>query len=243
MNNLQFTIYKKIKYPLFIVYCLLFLSTHSVLAQSVDLLWQAQTYTPPFYEGKALWSKQSVIRLVAIPQGLGTPSNLIYKWIRNDTVLGNISGVGKNTLTYVDSILSRPQTFEVQILSSDDSVLARDSVSLAPRDPSIAVYENNPLYGFLFHREVGGEYDLREKEVSFGAFPYFFSVANRVNNQANYEWRVNNGSAQLGASVTYRAPEDNSGSSIVSIKASHVQDIVQEVKKDFLVKFGENNAQ
>src|SRR5688572_16598777 len=86
-------------------------------AQEVDLLWQAETYTLPFYKGKALWSKESRVKLLAIPRGpgVGNPLNLTYKWTKNGTVLGNINGVGKNTIAFTDSIISRPQTIQVDI--------------------------------------------------------------------------------------------------------------------------------
>ena len=65
---------KKIVF-LFAIYSLLFTVVN---AQSVDLLWQGETYVPPFYKGKSLWSDQSRITLFAIPQGLGNPANLNY---------------------------------------------------------------------------------------------------------------------------------------------------------------------
>src|SRR3990167_10337236 len=78
-------------------------------AEEVDLLWQGNSYVPPFYEGRTLWSSQSRITFLAIPHGagIGNPANLTYKWTKNGTVLGNINGVGKNTLSFIDSILSK----------------------------------------------------------------------------------------------------------------------------------------
>src|SRR3990167_8183019 len=103
-------------------------------AQEVDILWQGKTYTPPFYKGKTLWSSQSKIALLAIPHisGAGNPVNLTYKWIKNGTVLGNINGVGKNTLAFTDSILSKPQTIKVEILSEQKTVLASASIFVTP---------------------------------------------------------------------------------------------------------------
>ncbi|HEY4510913.1 MAG TPA: hypothetical protein VJG29_00905, partial [Candidatus Paceibacterota bacterium] len=46
---------------------------------AVDILWQAEVYTPPFYKGKALPSQGSKIRAVAIAQ-FGDPQLLQYKW-------------------------------------------------------------------------------------------------------------------------------------------------------------------
>ncbi len=144
-------------------------------AQEVDILWQGETYTPPFYEGRTLWSNQSRITLVAIPQGLGNPASLNYKWIKNGTVLGNINGVGRNYLSFVDTVLSRPQTIEVEIIGGDRGVLAKGSVYVVPRLPALAVYENSPLYGLMFHKEIS-EYDMQNPEVVLAAFPLFFTA-------------------------------------------------------------------
>jgi hypothetical protein len=220
------------------LYCLLFSVAQ---AQSVDILWQGRGYTPPFYQGRTLWSRQSGITLVAIPQGLGNSANLNYKWSRSGTVLGNISGVGKNSINYADSVLSRPQTFKVEIVSGADgeTVLASASVDLAPIDPEILVYENHPLYGFTFHKETGSSYLLRNEEVTFTAFPLFFSAPSRTSNLLSYQWRTNAQDAQKAGSVTYRTPEGASGSARVEAHVTNREMIMQDVRKSFLVQFGE----
>jgi len=208
-------------------------------AQSVDLLWQGEAYTPPFYQGRTLWSKQSRITLVAIPQGLGNPANLNYKWTKTGTVLGNINGVGKNTISFFDSILSKPQNIKVEILASDKTVLASASVAVAPTNPSLAVYENNPLYGFMFHREITGTHKLQGQEVTFTAFPLFFSALNRIDSSINYQWRTNTGEAETKNSVTYRAPDNATGSSEVKVSVSNKDEITQSAKGSFLIEFGQ----
>ena len=224
----------------FLLITLLFLPIFPLHAQSVDLIWQGDTYTPPFYQGRALWSNQSRITFVAIPHNLGNPASLYYKWTKNGTVLGNINGVGKNTLSFTDSILSRPQTIEVDIISSNqETVLAGASVFVAPISPVLAIYENNPLYGFMFHKETSRIHELKDKEVTFTAFPLFFSSINRDNNAINYEWRANIGEeAGTRNSITYRAPDDTIGTSQVMVSASHKDNIVQSSSKSFLIKFG-----
>ncbi|MEK7176166.1 MAG: hypothetical protein AAB695_02200 [Patescibacteria group bacterium] len=216
-------------------YFLLPTSTH---AQSVDLLWQGSSYVPPFYQGRTLWSNQSKVVLLAIPHGLGLAANLNYKWTKNGTVLGNTNGVGKNSLSFLDSILSKPQSIKVDIISSQDEVLASASVVIVPVSPSLLVYEKNPLYGYLFHKEVGGAYALSEKEITLTAFPFFFSVRNRADNTVGYAWRTNVGGMESGNAVTYRAPENVSGSSQVSASASNKDEIAQQAQKSFLVQFG-----
>ena len=213
-----------------------FLLPTSVDAQSVDLLWQGETYTPPFYEGKALWSKQSSITLVAIPTGLGSQASLNYRWTKNGTVLGSISGVGKSSITFTDSILSRPQTVQVDIVSANGALLASASTLVIPISPTLLVYENDPLYGFLFNRAVSGESKLEKREVTFGAFPLFFS-ANRNNNILNYVWDTNTGAENTTSSVTYRTPDDASGTAQVSVRVRHPNLITQDARTNFKIQF------
>ena len=215
-----------------------FLLPTSTFAQSVDILWQGEAYVPPFYQGRNLWSKQSIINFVAIPQGLGNSANLNYKWTKNGTVLGNINGVGKNTLSFIDLILSKPQIIKVEIVSGEDEVLASASITVTPTPPTLAIYENNPLYGFMFHKETSGVYELQEKEITFTAFPFFFSTLNRADNAINYEWRTNVGEVENRNSVTYRAPDDAVGSSEVGVNASNKDKITQSASKSFSIEFG-----
>lgn len=205
----------------------------SAQAQSVDLLWQGEAFTPPFYEGRTLWSSQSRVTFVAIPQGLGNANFLNYKWTKNGTVLGNISGVGKNTLSFEDSVISRPQTIKVDVIGSDGAVLASNTVSINAQSPSLLVYENSPLYGAMFHREVGQIFPMRESEVTFTAIPFLFSGS------ANYSWRTNSGEVSNTNSVTFRIPEETSGSSQVSIDADSVNKILQSASRNFLIRFSQ----
>ena len=220
---------------------LLFLIPISNLkAQEVDLLWQGETYTPPFYKGRALWSSQSRITLVAIPHGLGDPRNLYYKWTKTGTVLGNINGVGRNSISFVDSVLSRPQSIKVDILDSDKTVLATAYANVAPVKPFLAIYENNPLYGFMFHKETSNTYRLEEKEVTFTAFPFFFSVLDNEDGAMDYEWRTNVGETQTRSSVTYRTPDETKGTSEIRVRVTSTEKIMQFANRTFLIQY-ENN--
>lgn len=206
----------------------------------VDLLWQGETYVSPFYQGRALWSSQSRITFLAIPHGVGniSPANLIYRWSKNGTVLGNLSGTGKNSLTISDSILSIPQNIKVDVLSNQNTLLASASTFLAPISPQLSIYENNPLYGFMFHREIKETHRLENREITLAAFPFFFSAFDRADESVSYEWRTNAGDAGTGNAVTYRSPDDTDGSSAVRVRASNRDKIMQDSDENFLVQFG-----
>jgi hypothetical protein len=208
-------------------------------AQSVDILSQGEGYVPPFYQGRNLWSKQAPLTLTAIPQGLGNPNNLNYVWIKNGTVLGLISGVGKNSMTVADSIFSKPVNIKVEITGADDSVLAENSINITAVAPEISVYENNPLYGFMFHREVVSSYKMDDEEVTFSAFPLFFSTPERTSAVVDYKWRTNGTQGEEQSSITYRTPEGASGFSNIEVRGSNNYVLSQTARKSFLIQFGD----
>lgn len=225
------------RFNILLIFFFLFLPIFVVRAQSVKLLWQGETYTPPFYEGASLWTNQSRVTLVAVTHGLGNPNTLNYKWTKNGTVLGNINGVGKDSLSFTDSIISRAQNIKVEVLSGQNQTLAESSVYITPQTTLLNIYENNPLYGFMFNKEVGKKHNLIGKEITFVAFPLFFSASSRIDNNLKYSWQANTSNVDVGNSITYRVPENTSGSSQISVGVSNGTKITQSANKSFLVQF------
>jgi len=71
----------------------------------LDLLWEApESYTPPFYKGKALPSQEGIIQVAAMPArkntSIGSQKNLSYTWKRNDKTQQQASGVGKQVFAF-----------------------------------------------------------------------------------------------------------------------------------------------
>lgn len=207
------------------------------LAQTVDILYQGNAYTAPFYKGHTPWASQSTLTLLAVPTGASL-TNSNYRWSRNGTVLGSLSGVGKNTLTIQDTVLSKPQTIKVELVNIDGEALTQTSVLVRPATPNLVVYEDNPLYGVMFHQEILGAYSLKGSEVTFTAFPFFFSATDRSDSNLNYKWQTGGGETETRSSVTYRIPDKNSGTAAIYTSINHRQNILQTAKNNFLVQFG-----
>lgn len=227
---------KKILVPLL---SLLALATYiqTAQAQSVDILWESNGYTPAFYQGKALWSKEGTIRLVAIPQSLGNPLSLNYKWSRNGTVLGNTNGIGQNTLEFHDSVISKPQTFKIEIVSPTEATLAESSLTLVPQVPGLLIYEYSPLYGTLFNKEVSAGYAVTENEVEFSAVPLFFSATSPLQPSLRYSWQSGGGIDGTQPHITYRVPEETTGRHSITLKVSESNTLLQTAQRSFLVEF------
>ena len=231
---------------LLVVCCWLLVGASGAIAQEVDILWQGDVYAPPFYQGRELWTNQSEIIIQAIPHikdGVGgelNPTTLTYKWWKNSTVLGTANGVGKNSITFTGSIIDRPQVIKIEILNSDGALLASASKEFSPVVPSLLVYENNPLYGIMFNKEVGSSYKMTDSEITFIAFPLFFSSLEKDPEFLKYNWRTNAGGAGNTSSVTYKSPENTSGSARISVRISNEDRIIQSSEKSFLLNFNEN---
>lgn len=212
----------------------------------VDLLWEGRGYTPPFYKGKTLWGFQTQMNLVAVPHIMNSsgqeinPSTLIYKWIKDGSILGNVSGAGKNSLTISDSVLSMPISIEVQVFINRDTLVANKVINFAPGKQEVLIYESSPLYGILFNKEVGSGFSTMNTEFSFVAIPLFFSTLNRESKNIVYDWQPNNADSGSKSIMTYRNPDNTSGASNVSIGVNSSFMITQTANKTFKVQF--NNA-
>ncbi len=202
---------------------------------SVDLLWEGEGYTAPFYKGRTLWGKQSGLTFLAIPNVGGT--NLIYRWTLDGKVQGNSSGVGRNSFFISDSIIGLPRSIKIDIMRDQSTVLATASITLSPITPYVHVYEFNPLYGYLFQKELGSTYQMKAREVTFAAFPYFFSPVTRGNQNLGYSWRTNAGALETKSMATYRTPEDTAGYSDVTLRVMNNAKLTQSASKGIRVTF------
>lgn len=210
----------------------------------VDLIWEANTFTPPFYEGLPLWSNESSITLTAIPNLPNiNPNSIIYRWSKNGTILGSLSGVNKNSLSFKDTVLSPPVKVTIDLfLENGSSPIGSATVLLKPTPPKLLIFENNPLYGFMMNKTIRNTFTIREDEVTFSAVPLFSTVSKRTAAAFDYTWLTNTGENRSGNSVTYRAPDGASGSASVTIRAIDSKIIAQPKEVSFLIKFNEQNA-
>jgi len=210
----------------------------------IDLLWQADSYVPPFYKGKELFSFQSEIHFIALPQFTASggtpinPSGLVYKWTKDGTVQGSLSGYGKQKFTTVGSVISRPIRIEVEVSTLDGTITSKKSLVVDASSPEIIFYENNPLLGVRFERALSGDINLAGDEIKINAYPYFFSTAKK--NDMRYNWSMNNTkipNSQNKSDITLRKPAQTSGKSLVSLKIENSERLLQFAQNSLGVLF------
>ena len=187
----------------------------------ITILWEADTYTPPFYKGKALMVPQARVRVAAVPDtaGPGSPlgaGNFVYTWKKNDTVWADASGYGKNVFSFVGPIPLSKIDVRVAVSSLDDSTKSELRVNVPLSRPFILFYEKHPLLGVLYNRPLGSEYALNKKEFSISAEPYFFSNEDPRTPTLKYNWEINGKTVQKHSrTVTIRNDTGAKGDSSV----------------------------
>lgn len=214
---------------------------------SVDIIWQARTYTPPFYKGKALFSHESVITFLAIPHitdqngNLLSSSNLIYTWNKNGKVLGDFSGYGKNAYSMEGSVISRPLEMTVTVTSPTTDAIGFAKTVVYPVDPIVLMYEKDPLYGLRLEKNLSGNISLKNKEeIEIVALPVFFGDESLSSDNIVYDWKINNSNIDtktLERSKVFRPIEGTSGTSYISLSAENASKLLQTASTGFNLDF------
>lgn len=201
-----------------------FTQTFAYTPVGITLHWEADTYTPPFYRGKALMTPQSSVRVVVMPDTAGTtgaldPNKLSYVWKVNGTPVGQSSGYAKNAIS-----LKAPKPYDsmdvsAQVSNNDNSVASEKKISLPLGNPFVMFYESHPLLGPWYNRPLPEDIDLSRREVSIIAVPFFFSLDEDVEGGGNFTtaWLVNGKQSQtVGRLITLRNETGEEGSSNIS---------------------------
>jgi len=216
----------------------------TVQPASVDLVWEASSTIPPFYKGKALYPLFGKLSIIALPEildqdGRRIPdSNLVYTWTKGNEVQGNLSGYGRNIFKLASPELRFPFTVGVTIELTDGTVVASETITVNTSEPKVLVYENNPLYGVLFNRELGENVSLAGQEVVFEVYPFFFNTNDR--SRLSYVWYVNGEEAPdfKGPRITLRKVGDESGTAKVSVQIVNTNLFTENITRSISVALG-----
>jgi hypothetical protein len=177
-----------------------------VVPLQLDILYDAPTYVPPFYRGRALPSAGGTMRLQAVAHFTQNGSRIsdkaiVYTWSRNGTVLGSISGLGRSSITIGAPALFGTDTISVRATARDETISAVASVRLASTEPVLTLYEDHPLFGIMFHQALPSQLN-QPGDVSLAAMPYFAPITSLRDANLQYRWTLDD--VALVASSTKR---------------------------------------
>lgn len=213
----------------------------------VSLLWEADTYAPAFYRGKALPASEAGIQVTALPSivddngRLVPTSQLVYRWRVDGKTKENESGYGRNTITIEGAKVYETQPVEVEVSTLDRAIVAQTAVSIASVKPEIIFYENRPLEGVAYDTALSGTFTMRGEEMILRAEPYFFSHSEPVNTlwMMNGQ-KINPAQNESGwQEVILRKPEEiEGGASRIALDVNASNRFLQFGSAGLLVQFG-----
>lgn len=209
----------------------------------ITIMWEANTYTPPFYKGKALMTPQAIVRATAVPDSIGTRNalsagDLVYIWKKDGNAVPNASGYGKNSFSFLGPKPYGETKVSVQVSSTDDTVKSEMQVTLPLTKPFILFYEDHPLLGVWHNRALGSGLSLTKKEFSINAEPYFFSTETGEAPELLYSWSLNSKPVtNISRAITLHNEAGQNGNSALNLTMRGLRKTFQTASHSLMISF------
>ncbi|OIO32096.1 MAG: hypothetical protein COZ49_02755 [Candidatus Yonathbacteria bacterium CG_4_10_14_3_um_filter_47_65] len=210
-----------------------------------DVLWEADSYTPPFYKGKALYTAHSKIKLVAMPNFPNNlADNLFYEWEKNINRLRSESGYGRSVVN-LDKIAENYGNMRIDVAVStlDKSIASYRIFNIPSAQQAIIFYEDDPIEGVMYNRAVGKTFDTAKKEFTIVAEPYYFSQTDKKNGSLDFSWQVNNADKPgYEQKIAFTQEKSGIGNAYVKLAMRNLGNIYQSAREYLTINFNNSDA-
>lgn len=204
----------------------------------LDLIIEPQTYTPLFYQGRALPTKGSVVNINALLQNKNGPLNSAeysYSWTLNNKSVYGGTRIGGN---WAQIVVPHGQSSTITITVQDKSgtTIARKLVAIPTVDLEVHAYPVGSLLG-LGQKAITGDFIITGNSASIRAVPYYLD--NRaVSNELFTEWSINNQPVVNGSSDPFEINLERgvAGSAQVGFRIRNLSELLQSDEIRFAVK-------
>lgn len=224
----------------------------TVAPRRLDLMYEADSYVPPFYRGRALPSAGTNVRLFALPHfrradGTFVPENSIsYTWRKNGTLLTSASGIGRSAAIVRGPELFGSDVYSVDVVSTDGGYAASASVTVRSVEPKLVLYQDSALFGLMYHWAFASPSFIHGSEMTFAAVPYFAQARSSDDKRLVYEWRVdgmNITADQVKRSEITVDAKEAPGPVTIELQVTHTDNIFMESKRSWGITFGTASLQ
>jgi hypothetical protein len=212
----------------------------------LTLLWQANdSYVPPFYEGKAMPSPDSEIKVVAMPEIKNSsrfvdPTNMTYDWQLDQTNDAGNSGYGKNSYVYASDYLDNSNDVSVTATTLDGNDSVNGSVNISTVSPKIDFYINDPTFGTLWENALSDGYQVSGNQI-IQAAPYFISPKDLRIPFLTWTWSINDQQISVLSYDQTLLPIQTQagihGTSNIDLEVSNAHSLVNTASKEINVNF------
>ncbi len=208
----------------------------------VAILWEANTYTPPFYKGKPLPSYKSTVKLIPFPTLVSkgkniSPDQLLYEWKRNYRNVEALSGFGKRSASFETGGGLQEERLKLLVRDPNSGAQTEREVTIAITEPKLLLYAGSPLFGFRYEEALGKSFLLSNEETTIKGEPYFASKEELEDGSAPLKWSQNGKSIpSLNQSVTLHKPTTG-GSSRIDASIDNPKRILQSAKSSITITY------
>lgn len=202
----------------------------------VDLVWNADTYTPPFYQGRAIYTAGSSLSVSAISNFINAsgeqldPKTLFYRWYQDGQLLSSRSGLGRQTLNIAGRVVTRPMRIKVEVSTANGSISASQETIIVTFQPDVFIYEKSPTLGLLLNKALS-DFEIQTQEITISAIPYFFSTVLKEGRELEFFWQQDGRSISptdgRGSLTVRKESEGVSGQTKISVGVRHSNKIMQ----------------
>lgn len=217
----------------------------TITPTEVDLVAESNSYIPPTYRGKALFTPGSAVRITALPvfiDGTGKivpPEKLVYTWQRNFVGVPNASGYGKRTFELPRLKNTAIENISVMVSSLDGELRKERSITVKSTPPKLLFYEDRPLLGTWYNQALGNTVDLKESEITLRGEP--FGIVSSVSSTI-FEWLVSGepteGSPENARLLTFRhEARSGSGNARVTLSGTDTEGLGQKIIGALTIRF------
>lgn len=195
---------------------------YSSVSTNINLDWEPiDSYTPPFYEGKALPSKEGNVKVIAnvevnTPAGSFDQSKLYYYWLLNDELSHTFSKTGGNIIYIPLSEFGITDTLKLMVYADNTQkiLIGEKTLKLTPSDTLPILYRKNDNPILTYANAINKKY--QEYKVNKGenfdviAEPFYFSTRSSSSDSIDYSWSINNipGNKNYSNIFNYTVPEN-----------------------------------
>ncbi len=212
----------------------------------IDIIWEGNTYTPPFYKGRSLKSPGSSVNIVAIPRVIKSngvfykKDELSYVWRINYSTAPYKKGRGVDSVTIQDKKPFGDFSVTVQVKDPTGSVRAIKKIKIPSTQPKLLLYEDNPLIGINYDNAVKNSYGIYGRDATFVAEPYYMNTPSRTDPSLKYTWSVLGTEYTTPGSLTFGPGENSvSGTASLSLVVQNSKFWLQNARSNVQIDFGQ----
>jgi hypothetical protein len=205
--------------------------------QAIDLLVESSSFAPFWYKGARLVTPLSEVKVVAIPNFIFQnsaldPKDLIYEWKINNAVRGDLSGTGKQSISFRAPGTSRSTTNISLNVSSQGGTLASGAeTSIVTRNPELLFYERRPLEGLISSEAISQRIIKSGSEIETEAIPFFMNF--RTFSELSFNWTFAGNRIEADPkdpnAFLVKSEEGTAGQALLSLVVRNLKNILEEV--------------